>query len=442
MRKILKLNGESILNFTELKKHFSIWDIYRERTTFVEFAKVHCVPLPTPYKRPEAEKVPTEQTEDWRLDEKFTMEYLDKEFWLELLTRTEEWPKCIGAEETLKAIIQEELTSAAESIQTAETEADAIKAECASLKLDDKIAHIKESGGFSDSAEDTKTVLVFLAICEISEMDALEISFERQEQKEEEKEEEIRVLSGIGSVLYLKTREKPYRFWYYSSDTITERDKINTIRVEARSGGNRYETVKIELYSDADGSLIYRCSLSVKEYRYCNVTAGRIIKFLPAVSISDNLALIRENYAKSDISVYSPDADRWTLSEDFSCFAAGTGNNGFLGISSGKVNASYYQALKDYMAKLKLDMIMTPIVEARIGANGYELLTEDGSVIAEKAPKAERKRIVSLDPYSRFPSPKKPDNRDALESAVSISGKSEIRHHGTGQRAYIHFGGQ
>ncbi|MCD8131339.1 MAG: hypothetical protein LUE16_08695 [Lachnospiraceae bacterium] len=453
MRRILKLNGEGVLNFIDLKKSFSIWEIYRERDAFIEFAKVHCIPLPTPCRKM-GEEEPTERMDEteWETqDEKLFLEYLTKQFWLDLLTRTKEWPECNGAEETLKTIIQTEMFLETADIRwdvsgkdtartdTRETDADLIRAEHMSMRLDDKIAHIKESGGFSDAPEDAKTVLELLAICEISEVDALQISFGRPGQKEED-QEEIRLLSGNEGTLYLQTRKKPYRFWYYTSDTLADGEKISTMRIEARSGGNRYEDVKIEFYSDADGSLIHRTCLSVKEYRYCNVTAGRMIKFLPAVSISDDLALIRENYAKSEISVLSPDADKWTLNEDFSCFAADTGKRGFLGVTNGKVNTSYYQALKDYMAKLRFDMIMIPVVEVRIGENGYELLTEEGSVITEKEPKAAKNHRISLDPYSRFPAPGAVDYSRIKEAAVSISGKSEIKHCGSAQRADIQFG--
>ncbi|MCD7824135.1 MAG: hypothetical protein LUG86_09015 [Oscillospiraceae bacterium] len=427
MVKIFKLNGEGVLNFIDLRRRFSVWEIYKERSTFIEFAKVHCLPLPSLYHKPE--DLDEQTAED--VDGKVTLKYLDKQFWLDLLITADELSGFSDATSALEKFKDSELAF--------EKNTAMIAAEYSSLKLGSKLAHIKESGHFSDSENDIKTMLSLLAICEISEMDALEVSFEHQEQSEEETEEEIRLISGSGGTLYLKTREKPYRFWYYSSDTLMEQDKIATMRIEARSGGNRYESVKLELYSDADGSLVQCFDLSEKEYRYCNVTAGRIIKFLPSVSISDDLALIRENYAKSEISVLSPDADKWTLNEDFSCFAAGSGENGFIGVSYGRVNASYYRALKDYMSKLKLDMVMIPVVEVRIGENGYELLTEEGSVVTEKDPKAAKSRIVSLSPRSAPVNSKV--TKDSCEVAVSLSGNSEIRHYGSAQRCSIHFGG-
>ncbi|MBE6728110.1 MAG: hypothetical protein E7562_05645 [Ruminococcaceae bacterium] len=428
MRKILKLNDVSILNFVDLQKNFSPLDVYAQLPAFETFALVHCVPLVLQFAVDfDGEKI------------KKPAEYISKEFWYGIIKCRTFPQKCKSVKEGLNFFLEqkadevvgidrtydykEKWASINEKLGKVMSE---INEELEVARIDEKIAFISKSVSLDKTPESLLKVLVLLAICELSEVDATKQSF-KENRIEQVKEEGIN--NEISLFPYeknapLKASKTPYKFWYYGGNALENGGEISTVKIEAGACANSYYTVNIELYSDEDESLVQTLSLKPGESCYCNVVSGKIVKILPGISLSDDLCLIKRRNAVSDIKVLSKDSQEWVLNfENIACFSAGSKEQGFLLVQNGRIISNFYKPAEDYMTKLKLDMINKPVVEVKVTDNGYVILTQDGKVIFEKGGKAEA-AVVSLDKYFGS-SLKQPKSKDAyMQYALSDTQKS------------------
>lgn len=399
MKRILKSGGVGILNFTDLKNEFSLWQIYDSLEEFRRFAAVHCVPLHSMLYR-EGKGF-------------YRARYLTKAFWLNVIgTGTAADVKKNTGEEFLRALLRKRYISAMSSKETE----NALNTEYSDGKIHEKIAHIAEQTGAEDIPEDKLRSILLLAICELSEKNVLDMQIERRGSREE---------NAIGSfpaeeILSLTARDEPYKYFYHDSDSLDEGEIIRTSRIKAAPGVNRYKKVVIEIYYDGTDRLAEMISLKPEKYIWCNSAGGKIIKFLPSASIGGDLCMIRENLSEPDISIISAET-KWSLDGDNSSFSAGSGAAGFLCVSGGRLNTAFYRRAKDHMVQLKLNTIIRRVVEVMVYEDRCEILTEDGNIITDKADLQTSERVVSLDKNSRLPPSEAAGIEDTGETTVSIS---------------------
>ena len=135
--KTIKIYDRPILNFYDLHKEFSPYEIFSQLVLFDEFAEVHCLPLRAHIKGRVAE-------------------VLTKEFWLKILRR-HEWPSANNPEELFKKIFGSELNETA-------------KSEISDAEIFAKLKYITESSG-----QNPVNVILMLAISELAEIDARKI---------------------------------------------------------------------------------------------------------------------------------------------------------------------------------------------------------------------------------------------------------------------------
>lgn len=431
MYKTLKIHGEPILNFWDLTQEFSPIELYQQLESFVNFAAVHCLPIPL-------------QTIDAKTGEKYNTKYLTKKFWLTVLRRSN-WTIKTNVQDTFREIIDEtikaqinidEKTSDKEDLDEEQFKeiSQVFEKELCECKIYEKLKSIEK---FYKDTEQQRMVICLLVICELSEIDVLKTEDNLWKESNQNSADNNSIAQekaqGTGSDISLFTYEKEaflptgndiYRYWYHESDVLEPETKIHTVKIEAKGSLNQYATLKIELYRETDKKCIQRITLKKGEWRYCNVANGKIIKFLPSISLSDDLCLMREQYSASAITVISRDAESWSVDADgTSCFSAGSKSQGFLLVQNGKANYNFYKAAEDYFTKLQLDMVTLPVVEANITENGYRLLLEDGSVASNEKLCNTSKR-VSLTTIGRLPLLKLPNDAKCFETVVSDSQKS------------------
>lgn len=447
MNRILKLNGQPVLNFADLQKEFSPLDIYAQLEAFDSFAAVHCVPLPL-------QLFHTENGVQTRC----RANYFDKAFWQKVLrsaalreTAPQQLEQKTDAADYFSSFVQALYENKIgitkpEDRSREPVEGETIRAEMdgelADAKIYEKLKYICESGGLRGGFADMQKAVILLAICEISEQNALSVSFQSAPIEEASEEES----GGIMPFPYERTapltaRNQPYRYWYYTSDSLAQGAHISTVRIEAKAGSNHYEKVVVELYHEQSCACVQKLELEIGEFRCCNVADGRIIKLLPSVSISDDMCLIRESYKTEEISVLSPDTEGWSLNaEGISGFAAGTKNIGFLLVQNGKVNTSFYKAPDAYITRLKFDTVSLPVVEVTIEGDQYDALLADGTVISNRQAGV-KQGVVSLDADSRPPLPAIGGINGAEEIARSDTKRSTAALMRGNQRKMIHFNG-
>lgn len=444
MNRVFMLNNKPILNFIDLQREFSPMETYRHLPAFQVFAQVHCIPMPLVLSR-------TENGESKR----YVAVYLKKSFWKDILQRGD-WPEAQSAPECLRIFKEEEAQEKINAAEIAEAQKKdvhdneirlTVDKEVVDAQIEEKLAFICQSGSLGLDQDDIRKAVMLLAICEIAEMNALKCSFAAEPAESEAADvSETKKQDDIANFPYennapLTAGVNPYRFWYHDDDMLTAGSGISTVRVEAKGGANQYETVRIELYSKKTRECVEKIELAEGEYRYCNVSDEEIVKFLPSVSISDSLCLLRKDYSHPDITVLASGSESWVLNmESVSCFSAGTKDTGFLFVQNGKVRNSFFRPTENYMVKLKFDMVTAPVVEVKITQDGYELLTASGTVVSNTASNG-NKGIASLDRNSRVPLPVMQNDGDVQEVALSESQKSvAVKAHG-GNKHRIIFSG-
>lgn len=410
---MLKLNDSVILNALDLKNGFYPWTAYENLESFVAFAKVHCVPLCLLINGENGI---------------YKAIYMKKEFWMEVLEKglhPEQWPESTA--QTMDGIFMDLVLKALPDIAAQKTPG--LNRELADAKSIEKLGFILEQGGMEHTLENIHTAILLMAMCEVAEADVFTQDFHRWESKPGQKPNEIKDgnlqpdihLFPEADVLPLKTSSLPYQFWYHSDERLRDGLQIKTVRVEAVSGGNQFEKACIELYDSYTKEKVQTICLRSGEYRDCNISGGQVIKFLPTLSLSQNMCLVRETYDEAQLTVVPKDAEKWTLGLDqesgdrVTAFAAGEeSSQGFLLICSGKLIISFYKPCEVFSIKMALRMIVDCLVEVSIGRKGYRLLTEDGMVLSDDAEWKGRENVLTLSENGRG-------------SIQEISGETDIR---------------
>lgn len=438
---ILKINNHIVLNFVDLQEWFSPWEVYEQRESFAGFAQVHCCPLTT-----------------WVRGENGAVDaarYLDKSFWLELLTQlsgtvtSEAFPEPI-------AIIRKQLELLLEGELQKEEANQRILLEMGAMCIEEKLSYIHTSAQLA--AEDAAIVAEHLALCELAEIDARKQDFRRWipesmaesnhtapakknviPNKSAGTQAETGDIAQFPEVdkLVLKTRREAYRYWYHEADTL-ESGTIKTVRVEASAKNGRQ--LQIELCR-ADGSVAQTVDMIAGEYRDFNVAANKVIRVLPTLSISDTLCVARKDYASTEITIIPKNAPQWSLNVDsatarkISSFAAGDNTrDGFLYLRNGRLMKGFYKPNENYGVRQQLEMVEDPLVEVRITDGYYELLTQYGEIISNNPKRTGKKSCVSL--YSRNVN----QHSEFREMAFSDSQMSTAAHEKNTDLCTVRFG--
>lgn len=405
----LKIFGRPVLNFYDLHNDFSPLELFKQIDLFIEFAEVHCLPLRSHI------KIKNIKNQDGSL---YIANYLTKDFWLEILRRPEwlsEFEE-FGKVENFKFEKEkiENFKIKAENFKKLEkifneiaikifgeeaNNADFTK-EIADAKIIEKLNFISQNSG-----QNLRNAVLILAMAELAEVDAMTIEpsqFKFSPENAARAENEIKKFNCGDGVVKLTAGEHAYRYYYYDGENLGKDLVIKTVKIEAKGSLNQFAEVKIELYSAALKRCVQKLSLKQGEYVYCNVSDGKIIKFLPNIAINDERCLIRQNYAKSNLTVLTKGAEEWTLNaEDASSFAAGSKEDGFIIIQNGKINYNFYEPARDYFTRMKLDTISLPVVEALITDDGYKFLLSNGTIKSNHAPDETGK--VFLSSAGRYP---------------------------------------
>ncbi len=364
-----KIDGKDILNFDELQSSFSLWEIYFQLEDFVKFARVHCKPLIRLNDEGKAEK----------------NDHFNNKYWYAVLCNDAE--NCGILNKYFTDTESSFISTVKEKLFGAESVIKEIQEEAVKLYIKEKYNHILKNAEKVAKDFSKHDALVLLAICELAQIDALKINdFSLPAPKAEEKNETGILAFPSEETFILSTSNKPYKFWYHSSDSLSLGDKIKTVMVKATGLSNK--DAIIELYDDGDGEkkgqLVKTLHLKNKEYLYCNTAGGKVIRFLPTDDGSEHdLRLVRDNYEKAEIKVIQADGKEWTLPGDnVSCFSGANQSTGFITIEKGKPKYPFYIPAKKFDAvELRLSSISQTVVEVRVTDSGYFVLTEDGTVI-------------------------------------------------------------
>lgn len=494
MMKTLRINGKPILNFLDLQSHFSPSELYRQLEVFEGFAAVHCVPLPLLLtsresgKRYHAEYLSKEfwhgllRCVDWpeesspwecacalmqrllrplevKQEEALaaTQENLEKlqsnieqqkEMIVQLEAEQEEALAVAREElEELQSDIKQQNQTIAQLQETHQKEMaeglERLRNEQADAELENKLRFIERTAGVE---QDCRKAMLLLAVCELAEIDPRKTAPSDWRTPEEvsqnssgapvETAGEDPVLFPYEQTAYLATGSQA-KYWHHDSETLNPGAKIQTVRLEAKASENQYAVARIELYSEKTGRRVQSVVLNSGEFRYCTVSCGRIIRFLPAISISDDLCLFRPDYKSPAVQVRPKNGESWTLdAEHITCFSTGPKGTGFLLIQDGRVNTIFYKPAENYITRLQLEMLMLPAVEVRVCREGYEVLLEDGTTVSS-FPGGNRSGVSTL-----FPAlPEVRGLPDVQEAALSETGHSAAALCSTGAQERICFNG-
>lgn len=417
MKKLLKINGTPVLNFVDLQKTFSPTAIYEQLEIFDSFAAVHCVPLPV-------------LLTDRESGNRYIARYLTKEFWHKIL-RSVQWPQAAGdIDACLDFFLRQEIEEQSKGEDNSGIK-EAVDREMEDAELHQKLCFIAQS---AQVGEDYRKAVLLLVISELAEKDARKVEaggWKKPDSTGQDSQEQVSGDAHTAAIpftyeetAYLTAGSQVYRYWYHDRDVLSPGEKIRTVRIEAKGSSNQYADVRIELYNEETGQCVQKIVLQKGEYRYCNVAGGRVIKFLPAVSLSDDICLSRSDYGKSEIMVFPKNGESWILNaENVTCFSAGSKEKGFLLIKDGKVNFQFYKEAEDYFTRLQLEIIAMPVVEALVSRQGYELLLEDGSTVTNTE-KGVRKDVLTLNDTGRYPLPAVTDLSDCREAVFSETRES------------------
>lgn len=441
---ILKINGHAVLNFLDLQEHFSPWAIWEQQEAYVSFVRVHSLPLTV-----------------WQVRENGVcqpLQYIGKAFWLDLLERNlcgTTFPDGKDISECLDALIHEKYK---EDLQK-EDAAGHLEQERLAQRIDEKLRYIVSGAKLGETLEDAQTAILLLAICQLAEMDAEKQDFQRWTEparidtaepasgKESKKfqdgptlEAAHETVAAMGQDINdfpqadrvsLKTRTQPYCYWYHTQDKLAGK-KIKTVRVEAIAGERNGGQVTL-LLCRPDGSQAQKVELQAGEYRDCTVSDGKLIAFLPTMSISSTLCMMRRNYRSSEIRIIPRNASERLLNADaetarkITSFSAGDNiKDGFLYIRNGRLIKAYYKPAENYTIRQNLDLIDDRLVEVRLIPDGYILLTEYGEVISNDAKWNGRTGVITLYPRDKaaWPAGLEIDPEEVQELVQDESGKN------------------
>ena len=410
MRRVLKLNNIPIWNLVDLQREFSPMAAYDQLQEFCSFAGVHCVPLPQVLVNAENAEL-------------YAAKYVTKQFWFSILTR-QNWPEDAASPEDcmdklLRPLYEQEIggREGADAVQ-GKTEQQRLLREFTDAAVSEKLKHIVKSAGLTNDAGDIRQAVTLLAICQLAEVNPLKQSFRAlqpeksaaapeqkksprpQSRLQNQSKPQVEFRQTVTEFPFEKTAAlaasgEPYCYWYHEEAEPRKGERIHTVCIKAQPGSRSDQVVRIALFSPTTGKCVQEITLKKGEFRYCNVSAGKIIGFLPDGAVSTDLCLLRDSYAADHYTVIPKDADAWKLNQrGITMAAAGTQQDGFLLLMDGKVSTAFYKPARDYMVQLQFDMIMMPVAELQLTADGCRLLLEDGTVVYNG--KKEKNRCVTL----------------------------------------------
>ena len=428
---MLKINGTVVLNVLDLKNEFRPWSLYENLEEFTAFARVHCLPL--------LSKIEGE-------DSCRKAVCFNKKFWMEILEEREDpqlWP-AREAEVDLSQYVMDIVWAKKRAlewekvVEIGKEKKEIWEQELKEEKIAEKLAFILKQAQLGKKPESLKTAVILLSLCELAEVDVFAQDFQRWDQKaggagpvkEEGRLKEIQIFPEAETVT-LKTSSQPYCFWYYSSSELPKGQKIKTVRIEVDFGGTPKEQVRIELYDMSTKSRVQTIVLGVGEYRDCNVADGKVIKFLPTLSISKNMCLVREFYNTSQLAIVPRNAEKWMLglegeaADKITSFAAGEESaQGFLLVCGGNLITSFYKPCENFSVRMSLNMVADRLVEVAIGKSGYRLLTERGEILSDDPQWDGKENQISLSENGRGIFPPENLSEDILEIAEDDSGQA------------------
>lgn len=425
---MLKLNNQIILNAWDFQKYFSPWDAFRQLDEVIAFAQVHCKKLTVVLTEKEDPKGDTSKTSLVTL---YGAKYLTKQFWIEVVeegTVPSQWEH---SSESAEACFQDIIkTKFGESNSSKLPEA--LLQEVTDAGINDKLQHIISEGKLT-GAQDIRTAVILLALCELAGKDVFAESFRRWEEESAEHQKENTVSASQNEklqaqdvppsdkqkiqaeylpeveVLRLETRGRPYSFYYYEQEKLEEGHTIRTVRVEAVMGRDKSRNLKIQLVHPKTNQVVLSAYLNAGEFRDCNTVGGKIVKLLPTMAISKNLCVARRQ-GSGQFEVLPFSSDLWTIDMDpetarsVTCIAAGDEQKqGFLLVSKGHVITSFFRPCEDFFVRMEMQMITDRILEARIEPDGYCLLTSNGDVISDIPQWRGKKNVISLSDAGRYP---------------------------------------
>lgn len=389
---LFRINGIPVLHFFDLKRNFNPWSILHQADAFVDFARVHCVPV-------------RQYLTDADTGTAYQAEYLTKQFWLERLCT--DGPETGGTALCQLQRLLEQLADEA-CVKNKACDRDTLLRSCQKEMAD---ARIVEKIDFISGQQKTDvsgdTILRLLAVAMLAEVEpkAIDASLWKDAQNPaEDAPPEIFPFPDVEE-LYLPPGEQAYRYWYHDSEELAAGSRIRTVRITAQKSAVPYAAVRIELYSRRTEDCVYSIDLHQEEYRYVTVADGQVIKFLPTLSVGDDMLLCRKPATSRTITVACGRAEPWELKADeVSSFAAGSPDTGFLLVAGGRLIVDFFKPAEDHFYRLAMELLPLPVVEAEIVGGRYQLLLEDGTVVSGASSVA-TPPIVSLSPNGRCPLP-------------------------------------
>lgn len=373
MYRNFKIDGNDILNIYELQDNFSLGKIYSNIEQFKIFAKVHCKPLVKSY---------------YDSDKKLNIaSRFDNSFWFDVLCGEEDKTEYSGYVEYLSGDEKNFAEGIKKHCRHKEIEEEIIE-ECKAFQLKEKIKYLFEK--IPKELNSKQNILKLLAICELSHINALEVkdfTFKKEDAISKINLKGIKFFPDKKSEIVFDTANKPYRYWYHCDDKLADGEKIKTVKIKAV--GVPGKKVVIELYSDKDEKLVDSRVINKDGFIYCNIAGGKIIKFLPDVDA-----------ALSKCSGYSKEDKRSIraafLKKNVGVFAIGNKEYGYLTAENGKLNCLFYKpARNNEEVEFRLCSIFDNVVELKFTQNGYQILTDKGTVIDKKTEK--NVKAVSLE---------------------------------------------
>ena len=372
---MLRLNNTPIWNMTDLKREFNPIHLYNCREEFERFANVHCMVL--------SSKLANGS------DEACDAYYLTKDFWREILKSEPETEKeakaCLW--EFLNKKIEEELGDSQNEAQLNKLRNE-IEKEISISKLDEKIEHIVKS----IKATNEFSVVHLLAICEISETDARDYEFDVPKENTsaslEDQQSDITTFdicgcaSNVIRTVKLKASKYPYKYYIYEKDSLNDTDFINTVKLEAITDINKYNHVTVEFYN-SNKSFVGKISIKPGEHRFVTIADGKLIRILPAISISNGCCVFRGGYSSDIVKIQKgilpPRAIAKFKPESF---VALNEKNGVVLVCDGSVITNHCSVESDYRTRLILDTTLVKLNVVEINNNGeaIKVLTTDGKV--------------------------------------------------------------
>lgn len=196
----------------------------------------------------------------------------------------------------------------------------------------------------------------------------------------------------------LKCRSIPYTWCLYESEKLPDKAIIQTVKIVAVRSVERNCNARIQLYSESMHKVVWEFFLKPGEYRYCNITEGKIICFLPTMSISEDIGIYRPRYYSSDLRVQTragKDEIQLEYGSEVSNYSAG--KDGEVYLRKGRVMAGrYILAQNNNRIADKIEALSyESFVEVRLVDKGFIFLSNTGK-IRSNIPELDGKAAVCL----------------------------------------------